>query len=139
MKNKIQKSILAGVVATAVMTAIMLIAPMMGMPKMNPAEMLSGMMGFPLAVGWFMHFMIGVIFALLYSVVFSEFFQINNKIFSGALFGFVVFLFAQVMMFMMNMMIGGMMQPEGSMVLMMIGSIFGHIIFGIVVSIVVNK
>ncbi|MBG0780957.1 MAG: hypothetical protein H0S84_01675 [Bacteroidales bacterium] len=43
------------------MTLIMMVGPMMGMPKMNPATMLSMMMGFPLIVGWIMHFMIGLI------------------------------------------------------------------------------
>ena len=48
------------------MSMIMFIGPMMGMPKMNAAEMLSGMMRVPVLVGWVMHFMIGLIFALAY-------------------------------------------------------------------------
>ena len=42
MANKLGRSILAGIVATAVMTGVTFMAPMMGFPKMNPAEMLSG-------------------------------------------------------------------------------------------------
>ncbi|MEJ7674648.1 MAG: hypothetical protein WKF59_18600 [Chitinophagaceae bacterium] len=42
MKSKIAQSIIAGLVATAVMTGVGLMGPFMGLPKMNPAEMLSG-------------------------------------------------------------------------------------------------
>ncbi len=39
MKSKIAQSVIAGLVATAVMTGFMFLAPMMGLPKLNPAEM----------------------------------------------------------------------------------------------------
>ncbi len=42
MTNKLGRSILAGFVATAVMTVLMLMAPMMCMPEMNPADIMSG-------------------------------------------------------------------------------------------------
>ena len=45
MTNKLGRSILAGFVATAVMTVLMLMAPMMAMPEMNPADMMSGSLG----------------------------------------------------------------------------------------------
>ena len=44
MKSKIAQIIIAGLVATGVMTVVGLMAPVMGLPKMNPAEMLAGMM-----------------------------------------------------------------------------------------------
>jgi hypothetical protein len=56
-----KKSILAGVIGTAIMTVFMMIAPMMGMPKMSPPNMLSGMLSAPLIVGWIMHFVIGIV------------------------------------------------------------------------------
>ncbi len=71
MKSKIAQSIIAGLVATAVMTGVGLMGPFMGLPKMNPAEMLSGMMGVPVIVGYLMHFMIGVIFAAAYVYLFN--------------------------------------------------------------------
>ena len=132
MKTKIQKSVIGGIIGTAVMTMIMFLAPIMGLPKMNPAEMLSGMMGFPIIIGWFMHFMIGVIFALGYVLFFNNLLKkINSKILKGAIFGFTVFIFAQVMMAMMEAIMGGMPSPEGNMLLMFIGSIMGHIVYGI--------
>jgi hypothetical protein len=106
----------------------------MGMPKMNPAAMLSMMMGFPIIVGWVMHFMIGIIFALAYAFFFINLIKkVINNILKGAIFGMAAFIFAQIMMAIMGMMLP--MPPmEGSMILMMLGSIMGHVIFGIVVA-----
>jgi len=141
MKTKIQQAVLGGIVATAVMTMVMFVAPLMGMPKMNPAAMLAGMMGFPIIIGWVMHFMVGVIFALAYVFLFSGIFaKISSKIVKGALFGLVVFLFAQVMMAVIGAVMGGMPSPEGSMTLVILGSMMGHIVYGIVVALFVpNK
>ncbi len=140
MTNKIKQAVIGGIVGTVVMTMIMFIAPMMGMPKMNPAEMLSMMMGLPIAVGWMMHFMIGVIFALAYAFLFIKVVtKINNNIFKGAIFGFSTFIFAQIMMAIMGAIIGGMPAMEGSMILIMIGSIMGHVVFGIVVAMFVKE
>lgn len=140
MGTKIKQSIIGGIVGTAVMTMVMFVAPMMGMPKMNPAEMLSMMMGFPLAIGWMMHFLIGIIFALTYSFVFIKVVKkISNNILKGAIFGLAAFIFAQITIAIMGAMLGGMPPMEGSMMLMMIGSIMGHVIFGIVVAAFVKE
>ena len=139
MNSKISKSVVGGIIGTAIMTLIMYVAPMMGMPKMSPPEMLAGMMGFPVMVGWIMHFMIGVMFALGYTFLFSKMVSLDNLILKGSLFGVTVFVFAQIMMLVMGKMMGGMEQPEGSAILMMIGSIMGHIIYGIGVSMSVGK
>lgn len=138
MTTKIKQSLIGGIIGTAVMTMIMFIAPMMGMPKMSPPEMLSMMMGFPIAVGWLMHFMIGIIFAMAYAFFFINLIKkVNNNILKGAIFGFAVFIFAQIMMAVMGILMP--MPPmEGSMMLMMVGSIMGHIIFGITVALFVK-
>jgi hypothetical protein len=47
MQQKIIKTILSGIVATIVMTLFTMLAPMMGMPEMNPPKLLSGMLGVP--------------------------------------------------------------------------------------------
>lgn len=50
------KAVVAGLVGTAVMTMIGLFAaPMMGIPRMNPAEMLAGAMGGNAVLGWIAH------------------------------------------------------------------------------------
>ena len=139
MQNKIIKSITAGIIGTAVMTLFMMIAPMMGMPKMSAPHMLSGMLGVPIAVGWIMHYMIGTIFAFAYAFFFNNVLKkVSSNILKGAIFGFAVFIFAQIMMAIMGRMMP--MPPmEGSMMLMMIGSIMGHIVFGITVAIFVKE
>jgi hypothetical protein len=140
MTTKIKQSLIGGIVGTAVMTMVMFIAPMMGMPKMNPPEMLSMMMGFPIVVGWLMHFMIGIIFAMAYAFFFINVVKkIGSNILKGAIFGFAVFVFAQIAMAIMGSLMGGMPPMEGSMMLMMIGSIIGHVIFGITVALFVKE
>lgn len=69
--DKIGKGIIAGFVATAVLSMLMLVKSAMGlMPQLDMISMLSGMMGSGPAMGWIAHFMIGAViwgglFALL--------------------------------------------------------------------------
>lgn len=133
MNTKFQKSISAGIIGTVVMTIVMMVAPMMGMPKMSPPEMLAGMLGVPVVVGWFMHFMIGVVFAFAYTYLCIFKHKISNVWLKGAVFGVVTFVFAQIVMAMMGMMMP-MPKMEGSMIVIMMGSLIGHIIFGMTVS-----
>ena len=137
MNTKISKSILGGIVGTMIMTIVMMIAPMMGMPKMSPPAMLAGMMNMPLGMGWIIHFIIGVMFAFAYTYLFAPKVKIGNIFLKGAVFGFVVFVFAQIMMAIMGAMLP-MPKMEGSMMLMIIGSIMGHVIYGMSVSRTVN-
>lgn len=133
MNSKILKSILAGIIGTAIMTIVMMIAPMMGMPKMSPPKMLAGILGMPVFVGWLMHFMIGIIFAFVYTYLCIFKHKIKNVWLKGAVFGIIAFVFAQLMMAIMGMMMP-MPTMEGSMVLTAIGSLMGHIIFGMAVA-----
>lgn len=56
VKLNIKRAVIAGVAGTAAMTAVGLwIATMMGMPRMNPADMLAGAMGGMLVLGWIAH------------------------------------------------------------------------------------
>jgi len=136
MKSKIAQSVIAGLVATAVMTGFMFLAPMMGLPKMNPAVMLSGMMGVSLMVGYLMHCMIGIIFAAVYVYLFNKKVHISSKLVKGVLFGFAVFVFAQVIMFIIGK-IMPMPMPQDNMMLMMLGSLIGHLVYGILVTLIV--
>lgn len=135
MNPKLQNAIIGGIVATIVMTIVMFVAPMMGMPKMNPPKMLAVTIGFPVVVGWIMHFIIGVIFALGYGYLFlPRVKKISSKVAKGAIYGVIIFVFAQIMMLLMGAMFPSMPSPQGSMVMMIIGSVMGHVIFGIVVA-----
>jgi hypothetical protein len=139
MTTKIKQALIGGIIGTAVMTFVMMIAPMMGMPKMSPPAILSMMMGFPVGIGWMMHFMIGIIFAMAYSFfIINLVKKVGNKILKGAIFGMAAFIFAQIMMAIMGM-VFPMPPMEDSMILMMVGSIMGHVIFGITVAIFVKE
>ena len=64
------RAAIAGVAGTMVMTAVGLwVAPFMGIPRMNPAEMLAAQMGGNALLGWVGHVMIGVILAVIYVIV----------------------------------------------------------------------
>jgi len=130
------KSILAGIIGTAIMTVVTMVAPMMGMPKMSPPDMLVGMLGVPVAAGWAMHFAIGIMFAFAYTYLFSKV-NIGNIWLKGAAFGIAAFVAAQIGMEVMGMMMP-MPEMQGSMVLTAIGSLIGHIVFGIAVAKVVG-
>jgi hypothetical protein len=95
MKRNWGKAIIAGLVATLVMTAVGLwVAPMMGMPPMNPAEMLAGAMGGSILLGWIGHLMIGVILAIGYAIVAPS--LPGPGWLRGALYGIAPWLLAQV-------------------------------------------
>lgn len=79
MANKFIKSIIAGIIATAVMTFVMFVARMMGIPKINPPAMLADITGMPIIIGWFLHFLIGIVFAGYYVFHFEQRISIKNK------------------------------------------------------------
>jgi uncharacterized membrane protein YagU involved in acid resistance len=139
MKHRIQQSLLAGLVATVAMTMVTLVAPLMGFPPMNPPQMLAGMMGFPLAIGWVMHFMIGVIFALAYTFLFRDRVAIANRIVKGIAFGLAVFVFALIMMVALSALMGPMAEPQGSLLLLLVGGAMGHMIYGLVVGLLARS
>ncbi len=141
MQTKIQQSVISGIVATIVMSLLMMLGAAMGMPKMSPPDMLAGMMKVPVAAGWVMHFMIGIIFAAGYVFFFNNWLKkISSKILRGAVYGIVAFIIAQISFPILGAIFGdaGMPQPEGSMVLLMIGSVMGHVVFGIVIALLVK-
>ncbi|MDV4116287.1 DUF6789 family protein [Elizabethkingia anophelis] len=132
--KKITTAILAGIIGTAVMSAVMMIGGAMGMPKMSPPKMLSGMMRLPIAVGWVMHLIIGIIFAFAYTFWGNKMLKIGNIWLKGAVFGSIVFSFAQIIMATMPM------PPmAGSMLPKVIAGLMGHIIFGIAIALMAGN
>jgi len=124
MNIKIGQVVLAGTIGTAAMTAVGLwVAPMMGLPPMNPAVMLAGAMGGSLALGWLAHFMIGITLAAGYGLFGSRF--PGPGFVRGALYGIVPFFMAQIVV--MPMM--GMPLFSGSAAMAM-GSLVGHLVYG---------
>ena len=134
MSDKIRQSLIGGIVGTVAMTLITWMSPLMGFPKMSPPDMLAGMMGLPVFAGWVMHFMIGVIFALAYIFLIQKKLQkISNRYAKGVVFGILVFVFAQIMMLGMGAVFTSMPSPAGSMTLILLGSVIGHVVYGVVV------
>ena len=140
MLVKIQKALAGGIIGTVVMSLFMTLTPIIGIPKMDPAQMLSSMIGFPILVAWIMHFSIGITFAMAYVFFLIKLLaKIKSKIVKGGIYGLVIFIFAQIMMGIMGAVLGSMPAMEGSMALMMLGSIASHIVFGLVVALVVKE
>ena len=128
--TNITAGLLAGFVATVVLSLLMIVKTMMGiMPELDVAAMLSGMMGAPIAAGWVAHFVIGTViwgagFAILYDMIPG-----GSAVIKGIVFGIAAWL---LMMILVMPMAGaglfgmslGVMAPVMTLVL--------HVIFGAV-------
>ena len=140
-------AIIAGIVGTIVMTMVMVMAPKMGMPKMDIVGMLGSMFSAESnrMVGMIMHLMMGVVFAIVYALLWNAGIGAVNLMW-GAIFGAVNWLISGMMMGGMSMMHAGVkagtvkapgvfMMNNGGMMAFM-GGLVGHVIFGLVVALV---
>lgn len=142
----ILSAVISGIVGTIAISAVMAMAPLMGMPKMDIVGMLSTMFGKPNKVlGWIMHFMMGVVFALIYALLWSIGIGSAGWL-SGLIFGAVHWLVVGLMMAMIPVMHVGIkngdveapglwMTNQGG-ILAFIGGLMGHMIFGLVAALV---
>lgn len=137
-------AIVAGLVGTLIISMLMAMAPRMGMPKMAIWDLLGSMFnkdGNP-ALGWVLHFMMGVVFALIYAWLWSS--GIGSATISGGLiFGAVHWLVVGLAMVAIPMMHAGIkagtvaapgayMANSGGMMGFM-GGLAGHLLFGLAV------
>lgn len=119
-----------GIIATTAMTMLMLIAPMMGMPKMAIGNMLAGFLGTPVWMGWVMHFVIGTILAATY-VLHWKGRMPGSAVVKGLLFALIPFFMAQIIV--MPMMGAGLFSTNTPAPIMMVmGSLIGHLVYGMV-------
>ena len=125
-KLSFASTIIAGLTATAAMTMLLIVAPMMGMPKMDIGGMLAMFMGIPVTAGWIAHFMIGVLLAFGYALFIVSRTRLSG-VTAGLLYSIIPWMMAQVIL--MPMM--GMGLFSGSMV-MAGGSLMGHLLYGAV-------
>ena len=124
MERNWARAVVGGLVGTLAMTAVGLwVAPVMGIPKMNPADMLAGAMGGNALLGWLGHLMIGMILALIYAVVAPR--LPGAPAVRGAIFSLAPWLMAMLaIMPMMGMpAFGGAAAPA-------VGSLIGHLVYG---------
>ncbi len=140
-------AIVAGLAGTIVMSMVMAMAPLMGMPKMDIVGMLGSMFAKDgnTALGWMMHLMMGIVFALMYAVLWSLHIGAATLVF-GALFGIGHWLIAGLIMGGVPMAHAGvkagavqapgvyMMNNGGIMAFM--GGLIGHVVYGLVVALV---
>src|SRR5437879_2674534 len=89
------KVLLAGFIATGVMTIFMVIAPYIGLPKMNAGELIGAMLGGSVVAGWVVHFLIGIFFAFIYVMFFNHTLPVIKDVYRGALYGIIVFVFSE--------------------------------------------
>jgi len=133
-KPNLTKALGAGIAGTIVMTLFAATAPLMGMPEMNIPKMLAGFMGFPTVVGWLAHFMIGTILALAYAFVLIS--KLPGKpVVRGILFGLIPWFMAQILV---NPMMGAGVFAVNTPapMLMVAGSLMGHVVYGAIVGLV---
>ena len=140
MINKIQKAVVGGVLGTTAMTLILFGTPMVGVPKLSPPQMLVSMFGFPILAGWLMHFIIGIIFAMMYAFVIRRILKkISSTMLKGAIFGVFAFIFGQIMISILGTLFTEAPPMEGSVTQIMLESMLGHLTFGIVVALYANE
>lgn len=132
------KAIMAGIAGTIIMTLFTYMGAMMNM-KMDIPAMLSTMFGGNLLIGWVMHFMIGIVLAVSYGFVFYSKLNINPTWLRGAIFGIAPWLMAQLLVMPMMNMMNGMSFSSGlfsGSIMMAMGSLVGHLIYGAVIGVV---
>jgi hypothetical protein len=137
-------AIVAGLIGTVVLSALMRMGPMMGMPKMEIPQVLGGMLPGGTLTGWVAHFMIGVMWAIIFAVLWSAGIGSAGALW-GLIFGVGAFVVAGLAMPMMLTMhpqvktgtmpnVGILMSGTGMMGMM--GSLMGHAVFGLVVGLI---
>lgn len=139
-------AVVAGLVGTIVFTAVLMMAPKMGMPEMDIVGLLGSMFGKEIQIlGWMMHLMMGVIFALVYAFLWSRGFGAPTWVF-GLIFGAVHWLIVGMVMGMIPMMHAsiksgtvkapGLWMTNNGGIMAFMGGLVGHMIFGLVVALV---
>jgi uncharacterized membrane protein YagU involved in acid resistance len=139
----VRKLFFAGFIATAAMTALMYLAPMIGMPRMDIASMLGSMFvaspGPALWLGMMIHLMMGsLLFPVVYHVVLQP--RRGTGTGRGLWFGLILGAAANLMVMPMMSFVhplvkSGMMAAPGVLMLHLgamapVGSLIGHLVYG---------
>jgi uncharacterized membrane protein YagU involved in acid resistance len=122
----------AGLIGTGVMTALLLVEPSVGLPKIAMGQVLSTSLGLISAhltigpaVGWILHFIVGILLALVYAAVFDRRLP-GPALTRGLLYGVLVFVVAQLVFMPL---VGGGVFSRGDVELLA-GSLLGHLVYG---------
>ena len=137
--NKFVKGIISGLVATIVLSILMIMKSKMGlMTDVNVIAMLASKMGGNTVMAWVAHFMIGMIgYGIAYVLIFSKL-PFQSILLRGIVLGMAGWLAMMVaIMPMMNAGIFGLNLASGMMV--PVATLMLHVIFGAVLSFVNSK
>jgi uncharacterized membrane protein YagU involved in acid resistance len=122
----------AGLIGTGVMTALLLVEPSVGLPKIAMGQVLSTALGLAsahlatgAALGWLLHFLIGMVLALIYAAYFDRRLP-GGPLVRGLLYGVVVFVVAQLVFMPL---VGGGVFSHGDPELLA-GSLLAHLVYG---------
>lgn len=137
--NKFVKGIIAGLVATVVLSVLMIMKGKMGlMTDVNVIAMLASKMGGNSMMAWVAHFMIGMIgYGIAYVVIFSKL-PFPSVILRGIALG--VAGWAMMMIVVMPMMGAGLLGMKlASGMMVPVATLMLHVIFGAVLGFVHDK
>jgi uncharacterized membrane protein YagU involved in acid resistance len=114
------------------MTALLLVEPSVGLPRIAMGQVLSTSLGLASAhlatgpaLGWLIHFLIGMLLALIYAAAFAHRLP-GSPLGRGMVYGALVFMVAQLVFMPL---IGGGVFSRGAVDLL-IGSLLGHLVYG---------
>ncbi len=126
----------AGAIGTGVMTALWLVEPSIGLPKIAVGQILGTFMSVSVAHldvgsagGWTIHLAVGIALALLYASIFDARLP-GSSVMRGAMYGTIVFVVAQLVFMPL---VGAGVFARGD-VQMILGSLVGHLAYGVVVA-----
>ena len=119
--KEIKKAFLSGIIATAVMSALIFISHSLGFPRMPVWEILANAFGIPVLAGWIIHFLIGILLAGIYTLFFKKRLP-GNYVLKGMIFSLFPFFLAQVFS-----LFGGKIS-----LILTLGSLIGHLVYGFV-------
>ncbi|MEO8030362.1 MAG: DUF6789 family protein [Gemmatimonadota bacterium] len=129
-----RRAIVAGLIATGVMTALLLIEPAIGLPDIAVGQILSSSLGvvsayldFGPAIGWLIHFLFGAALGVLYAGIVLRH-LLGEPVLRGMQYGVAVFVMAQVLFMPL---VGAGFFSNGQFSLLL-GSLLGHLLYGAV-------
>lgn len=135
--NSNVRGIIAGLIATIVLSILMYLKGMMGMmPELNVIAMLAGQMGGSMMMGWVAHFVIG---AVIYGLAFANLGSVlpgGSNVVKGISLGVIGWLI--MMIALMPMMGAGFFAMNMGM-MAMVATLVLHVIFGAVLGFAYNK
>lgn len=119
----------AGLAATGVMSVVMLLAPLFGIPEVNLPRLLGTFVGMSLSVGMLLYFILGIGVAVFFATVFSRWLPAPAWL-QGALLGVGLWLFLMVIggpLIGWGLFASNTSAPAG----ILLTSLLGHLAFGV--------